>query len=117
MRMRGHVYWAWADPTLHHQSHEETLSDGTRIDVRVRFCRPGGTQMFLGIYARSGMALYEEAFTSQPGESMTRMLGEWLKLVASLPRALLPPIFSPPRNRGRGVTAGWSADVLLARYG
>lgn len=74
MRMRGHVYWAWADPTLHHQSHEETLSDGTRIDVRVRLCRPGGTQMFLGIYARSGMALYEEAYTSQPGESMTRML-------------------------------------------
>ena len=30
--------------------------------------------MFLGIYARSGMALHEEAFTSQPGESMTRML-------------------------------------------
>jgi len=74
MRMRGHVYWAWADPTLHHQSHEETLSDGTRIDVRARLSRTGGAQMFLGVYARSGMALFEEAFNSRPGESMTRAL-------------------------------------------
>lgn len=74
MRMRGHVYWAWADPALHHQSHEETLSDGTRIDVQVRRCRPGGTQIFLGVYAWSGMALYEEAFNSRPGESMPRAL-------------------------------------------
>lgn len=30
MRMRGNVFWAWADPTLHHRSHDETLDDGIR---------------------------------------------------------------------------------------
>lgn len=74
MRMRGNVYWAWADPTLHHKSHEETLHDGTHIDVQVRLSRTGGAQLFLGVYARSGMALHEEAFASRPGESMVRAL-------------------------------------------
>ncbi|MFZ5938473.1 MULTISPECIES: hypothetical protein [Pseudomonas] len=74
MRMRGNVYWAWADPTLHHRSHEETLHDGTHINVQVRLSRTGGTQLFLGVYARSGMALHEEAFASRPRESMARAL-------------------------------------------
>ncbi|WP_426811599.1 hypothetical protein ABOC32_13455 [Pseudomonas sp. WOUb67] len=74
MRMRGHVYWAWADPTLHHRIHGETLDDGTCIDVQVRLSRTGTTQMFIGVYASSGMALHEEAFDSRPGESMTRGL-------------------------------------------
>ncbi|HEN8801793.1 hypothetical protein HP546_02075 [Pseudomonas sp. CM25] len=74
MRMRGNVYWAWVDPTLHHRSHEETLGDGSRIDVQVRLSRTGSTQMFLGVYARSGMALHEEAFASRPNESMARAL-------------------------------------------
>lgn len=74
MRRRGGVYWAWSDPTLHHRSHEETLHDGTLIDVQVRLSRTGGTQLFLGVYARSGMALHEEAYDSRPGESMYRSL-------------------------------------------
>ncbi|MEW5515358.1 hypothetical protein [Pseudomonas asiatica] len=74
MRARGDVYWAWADPTLHHRSHEEALVDGTFIDVRVRLSRTGSTQVFIGIYARSGMALHEEAFDSRPNESMARAL-------------------------------------------
>ncbi|WP_410480511.1 hypothetical protein ACJ70E_13155 [Pseudomonas plecoglossicida] len=74
MRMRGNVYWTWADPTLHHQTHEETLHDGTHIDVQVRLSRTGSTQLFLGVYARSGMALHEEAFGSRPSESMYRAL-------------------------------------------
>ena len=74
MRMRGSVYWTWADPTLHHLTHEETLDDGIRIDVQVRLSRTGSTQMFLGVYARSGMALHEEAFDSRPNESMNRAL-------------------------------------------
>lgn len=48
MRMRGNVYWAWVDPALNHRSHEETLADGSRIDVQVRLSRSGTTQMFLG---------------------------------------------------------------------
>ena len=74
MRIRGDVYWSWADPTLHHRTHEETMADGSYIDVQVRLSRTGTTQMFLGVYAPSGMAIHEEAFNSRPGESMTRAL-------------------------------------------
>ncbi|MEN5036718.1 hypothetical protein [Pseudomonas sp. TWI929] len=74
MRVRGDVYWDWADPTLHHRTHEETLDDGTYIDVQVRLSRTGSTQMFIGVYAASGMALHEEAFDSRPKESMTQAL-------------------------------------------
>ncbi|EKT4503524.1 hypothetical protein LU646_24930 [Pseudomonas alloputida] len=73
MRIRGDVFWDWADPVLHHRSHEE-LDDGTTIDVQVRLSRTGQTQMFIGVYAGCGMALHEEAFESRPGESMTRAL-------------------------------------------
>lgn len=74
MRIRGEVFWSWTDPTLHHRSHEETLADGRTIDVQVRLSRTGATQMFIGVYAPKGFALYEEAFDSRPGESMTRAL-------------------------------------------
>jgi len=74
MRRRGGVYWAWSNPTLHHRSHEETLHGGTLIDVQVRLSHTGGTQLFLGVYAHSGMALHEEAYDSRPGESMYRSL-------------------------------------------
>lgn len=74
MRTRGDVFWSWADPTLHSRTHDETLDDGTYIEVQVRLSRTGTTQMFIGVYAASGMALHEEAFDSRPGESMTRAL-------------------------------------------
>ncbi|WP_281869825.1 hypothetical protein [Pseudomonas sp. BR1R-5] len=74
MRTRGHVYWDWANPSLHNRSHDEILDDGTHIDVQVRLSRTGNTQMFIGVYAPSGAALHEEAFDSRPGESMTRAL-------------------------------------------
>lgn len=74
MRIRGDVFWDWADPALHHRSHDEELDDGTMIDVQVRLSRTGHTQMFIGVYAGGGMALHEEAFESRPGESMTRAL-------------------------------------------
>lgn len=74
MRIRGEVFWEWADPTLHHRAHDETLSDGTHIDVQVRLSRTGNTQMFIGVYAPKGAAIHEEAFDSRPGESMTRAL-------------------------------------------
>ncbi|MNE81245.1 hypothetical protein D3C80_1778790 [compost metagenome] len=74
MRIRGDVFWKWADPTLHHRSHDETLDDGTTMDIQVRLSRTGNTQLFIGVYAGTGMALHEEAFYSRPGESMTRAL-------------------------------------------
>lgn len=74
MRIRGEVFWEWADPELHSRTHDETLNDGTFIDVQVRLSRAGKTEMFIGIYAPDGMALHEEAIDSRPGESMTRVL-------------------------------------------
>ncbi|WP_447741517.1 hypothetical protein [Pseudomonas laurentiana] len=74
MRIRGDVFWGWADPVLHHRAHDEALDDGTSIDVQVRLSRTGHTQMFIGVYAGCGMALHEEAFDSRPGESTTRAL-------------------------------------------
>jgi hypothetical protein len=74
MRLRGDIFWEWADPELHCRTHDETLNDGTHIDVQVRLSRAGETQMFIGIYAPDGMALHEVAVDSHPGESMTRVL-------------------------------------------
>lgn len=74
MRVRGDVFWEWADPTIHHRTHEETLDDGSYIDVQVRLSSTGITQMFIGVYDPEGMALHEEALDSRPGESMTRAL-------------------------------------------
>ena len=74
MRIRGEHFWKWADPRLHHRSHDETLEDGTTMDIQVRLSRTGNTQLFIGVYAGTGMALHEEAYLSRPGESMTRAL-------------------------------------------
>ncbi|MEN5139364.1 hypothetical protein [Pseudomonas juntendi] len=74
MRIRGDVFWKWADPVLPHRSHDETLDNGTVIDVQTRLSRTGATQVFIGVYAATGMPLHEEAFDARPGESMTRAL-------------------------------------------
>lgn len=74
MRSRGDVFWTWADPTLHHRTHDEILKDGTLIDVQVRLSLEGNTEMFIGIYSPDGSVLHEEAVDARPGESMTRML-------------------------------------------
>jgi hypothetical protein len=74
MRQRGERYWEWADPALHCRTHNETLNNGTIIDVQVRLSSAGGTQMFIGVYASCGMSLFEEICDSRPGESMTRAL-------------------------------------------
>lgn len=74
MRKRGDSFWHWADSTLHHRTHDETLSDGTQIDVQVRLSRTGAVQLFFGIYDPSGLARHEEAYDARPGETMTRAL-------------------------------------------
>lgn len=74
MRLRGDIFWAWADPKIHNRTHDETLSNGTHIDVQVRLSRAGETQMFIGVYAAAGMALHEETVNPRPGESMTRAM-------------------------------------------
>ncbi|OLS60287.1 hypothetical protein [Pseudomonas putida] len=74
MRIRGEVFWSWADASLHHRSYDEILADGSSIDVQVRLSRTGSTQLFIGLYADDGRALHEEAFDSRPGESMSKAL-------------------------------------------
>lgn len=74
MRMRGNVFWNWADPILHHRDHDETLDDGTLIDVQVRLSRTGSTQLFIGVYSPLGKVVCEEAFDSRPGENMSTAL-------------------------------------------
>lgn len=91
MRIRGDIFWNWADSTLHHRTHDETLSDGTFIDVQVRLSRTGNTQMFIGVYAATGAALHEEAFDSRPGESMTRALAWGVGRARRIATDGLPP--------------------------
>ncbi|MNG20687.1 hypothetical protein D3C76_1052660 [compost metagenome] len=74
MRIRGDAYWKWADPTLHCRTHEEELGNGATIDVQVRLSRTGAAQLFIGVYASTGLALYEEALDCRGNESMTRSL-------------------------------------------
>lgn len=44
------------------------------IDVQVRLSRVGAIQLFIGVYAASDQALYEEGIDCRRGESMTRAL-------------------------------------------
>ncbi|WP_256676287.1 hypothetical protein [Pseudomonas sp. CM27] len=88
MRIRGDVFWKWTDPKLHHRDHDEVLGDGTSIDVQVRLSPTGSTQMFIGVYAQSGMLLHEEAFDNRPGESMTRALAWGVEHAKQLAREM-----------------------------
>ncbi|WP_392889771.1 hypothetical protein ACF6ZU_00360 [Pseudomonas migulae] len=72
MRERGEKYWDWADPELHCRIHEERLKNGLLIDVQVRLSNTGDTQLFVGVYEQKGEMLFEEAFFSRPGETMTQ---------------------------------------------
>jgi hypothetical protein len=74
MRCRGEKFLAWADPALHLRHHDEILDDGTNIDVQTRLSRTGETQLFIGVYAKSGGRIVEEVYSSRPNESMSRAL-------------------------------------------
>ena len=76
MRNRGKVYWDWANPAFHTRTVNERMPDGTLLDVQVRMAVFWETQLFIGVYAQKGMMLFEEAFDSRPGETMTMAL-EW----------------------------------------
>ncbi|WP_372028382.1 hypothetical protein [Pseudomonas kurunegalensis] len=96
MRHRGAVFWAWADPALQHHSHEEELDDGAKLDIQVRLSRTGDTQLFIGIYERSGLARIEEAYAKRPGESVTRTMA-W---GAGRGRALALSALEPKQHMG-----------------
>ncbi|MNJ51889.1 hypothetical protein D3C77_472040 [compost metagenome] len=97
MRTRGTAYWEWADPSLHCRTHEEELRDGSTIDVQVRLSRAGVTQLFIGVYSASGMALYEEGMDCRSSESMTRALAWGVGKARHIAEAGVP--VAPMRSR------------------
>ncbi|QZP28873.1 hypothetical protein [Pseudomonas mosselii] len=99
MRIREETYWQWADAQMHSRCHDEELSDGTSFDVQVRLSRVGATQLFLGLYARSGEALLEEYYPSRPGETMTRALVWGVDRARALATGALPLPEQVPRRR------------------
>lgn len=74
MRCRGEKFWTWADPALHLRHHDEILEDGRSIDVQTRLSRTGETQLFIGVYSKSGDRIVEEAYSTRPSETMSRAL-------------------------------------------
>ncbi|WP_425335718.1 hypothetical protein [Pseudomonas fluorescens] len=74
MMRRGSRYWLWADCGLHCRSHDEVLIDGSIIDVQTRVSRRGRTQLFIGVYNKEGVALFEEAHDELHNDTMTTAL-------------------------------------------
>ena len=74
MMRRGSKYWQWADYELHCRTHDEVLKNGTVIDVQTRVSRKGRTQLFIGVYDKSGVPLFEESHDYLPNDTMTTAL-------------------------------------------
>lgn len=74
MLKRGHAHSQWLDPSLLHQTHSESLEDGTVLEVQARLSRTGATQLFLGIYSADGDCIHERFYDQRPGETTTRAL-------------------------------------------
>ncbi|MCJ2375130.1 MULTISPECIES: hypothetical protein [Pseudomonas] len=72
MRIRGQVFWAWANPFLHSRSSDFRLQDRGTINVQVRTSTTGSVGLFIGIYCPDGTMLFEESFDSRPGQTMTQ---------------------------------------------
>jgi hypothetical protein len=91
MRQRGEKYWEWVDAHQHNRSHAEELPNGKEIDVGVRLSSSGAIQMFIGVYDRSGEAIFEEYVRKADADSLSDALltgverARWL--ASSLPRA------------------------------
>lgn len=49
-------------------THEETLDDCTTKDAQARLSRTGSTQLFISVYAGSGMTPNEDAFLAALSE-------------------------------------------------
>jgi hypothetical protein len=69
MLMRSKVYFEWAQTKQDHLGHQETLENGTQLDIRARVAATGDTQLFVGAYGADGRTLMEEFHPDM--ESMT----------------------------------------------
>ncbi|MDR9755001.1 hypothetical protein RG836_26500 [Pseudomonas sp. SZMC_28357] len=76
MRRRGAQYWLWSNSQLQGRSHDESLPDGTQIEVQARCNRDQVIQVFVGLYGRDGGAIVEEFHDRDGAESLASAL-EW----------------------------------------
>lgn len=74
MRIRGDTYHHWTSCQAHCHCHDETLSNGKEIDVRVRSASTGTTQIFIGVYAQYGMMHIEEAHDAPSSHTMIQAM-------------------------------------------
>ena len=74
MRIRGEVYWEWADPELHFRNYDERLTCGYLINIQVRTSKQNVTQLFMGVYGETGVMLLEEHFPDCRSQTMTKAM-------------------------------------------
>ena len=74
MMHRGSKYWIWADCELHCWSHNERMSEGTIVDIQARVSRKGETQVFIGVYDKSGWLVLEESHDYLPNHEVATAL-------------------------------------------
>lgn len=66
MWKRGEVFWQWADPSLHHRTHDETLENGVSIDVQVRLSTTGRPSCSSGSMRSTGSGCSKKHLSSVP---------------------------------------------------
>ncbi|AXA54575.1 hypothetical protein ACNT2N_15095 [Pseudomonas thivervalensis] len=76
MRRRSAQYWLWVNSRLPGRNHEETLEDGTQIEVQARINPQGMTQVFVGVHRPSAQMRVEEFYDRTLREPLAQAL-EW----------------------------------------
>ncbi len=74
MQRRGVKYWLWADFQLEATESLVTEDDGTVVDVRARTSRAAATQLFIGVYKRSGMMVAEEFYADCSNQTVEQAM-------------------------------------------
>lgn len=74
MRTRGDVYWQWAQPGIHFRNYDERIECGRLINIQVRISKDAVTQLFFGIYEKSGEMLLEEYYPDCRGQTPSRAM-------------------------------------------
>ena len=86
MRNRGQIYWNWANADLHCRNHDERLESGVLLNIQVRLSITNQTQLFYGVYEKSGLMVFEDSYLERIGQTMSQAL-EW-GLIAAREKAV-----------------------------
>lgn len=76
MRRRSAQYWLWVNSRLPGRDHEESLEDGTQVEVQARITLEGMTQVFVGVHRPSAQVWVEEFYDRTLREPLAQAL-EW----------------------------------------